>query len=709
MPIRRAARRLELALDDLDRLIATLRKLKDSIDRLLQRRSKLVAAQTMSREDDDLDECRRQVDRNILKTRRLRRRVRSEWQDKTLAMRLQGLLGRRGLKIFENVILVLIFVLAGLIVGETLLDRGGRLSEADRAWFAWVDLAVCSVLLAEFALKLTFAPAKALYFKRHFLIEFLASLPFGFLSYQLDAMQIERHVSRAAETLRVLRSLRIVQASPLPPRDDAGGPAGADRPVRAAAQRPPGPQERGAAQPQRRSVRAVPRAAARVERPAPARHVPQRAGERRGALLSWLDQGQCDVLAARGLSDLEVRLELLPRQAVDDLNEERVGREIPVEALVERLIQLTPERLVDRMGPGFVISADRYLRLLDAPIVRRLPMIRNLVAYREKSPAEAVTLAANYVGDVIQRALDMIYFLADLQGTLSPAIFLDRVGQAIVNAVRTPAKRLLFLGSAFLVLFLVVNLISFLRPFRRSVDEMQNLLGWPVIVLGGDLPGVLDPGLVVPQDRQPIGRLLRARGRGPVRRPDQELQDAAAATRTAGFLAQRVIDPELLLRSSDDQAPGVRSSDEDGDADATILFENRELHLPEEHPLALSRLSRRLAVPSQRHQGVGPAPGQPRALEPAAQPPRPPAPRGEGAGRLDLNRSGGLLGRPLPLVQLHHPDHHPGDGRAAPGLQPPRRSRSTGSRCSSREERRAYQTGWPSGCGSTRTRFGCPT
>ena len=196
MPINRAARRLELALDDLDRLVATLRKLKDSIDRLRQRHSKMVAAQTMSREGDELDECRRQVDRNILNTRRLRRRVRSEWQDKTLAMRLQGLLGRRGLKAFENVILVLIFVLAGLIVGETLLDRGGRLSEADRAWFAWVDLAVCSVLLAEFALKLTFAPAKALYFRRHFLIEFLASLPFGFLSYQLEAMRIEHHVSR---------------------------------------------------------------------------------------------------------------------------------------------------------------------------------------------------------------------------------------------------------------------------------------------------------------------------------------------------------------------------------------------------------------------------------------------------------------------------------------------------------------------------------
>ena len=54
--------------------------------------------------------------------------------------------------------------------------------------------------------------------------------------------------------------------------------------------------------------------------------------------------------------------------------EGREGREIPVEALVDRLIQLSPERLIDRMGPAFVTSADRYLRLLDAPLLRRLPV-----------------------------------------------------------------------------------------------------------------------------------------------------------------------------------------------------------------------------------------------------------------------------------------------------------------------------------------------
>ena len=74
-----------------------------------------------------------------------------------------------------------------------------------------------------------------------------------------------------------------------------------------------------------------------------------------------------------------------------------------------------------------------------------------------------MALAANYLGHLIQRGLDVAYFLADLHGTLSPPVFLDRLGATIVNATRTPAKRLLLLGSVFLVLFLIVQ--------RRAVPQ----------------------------------------------------------------------------------------------------------------------------------------------------------------------------------------------------------------------------------------------
>ncbi len=177
-------------------------------------------------------------------------------------------------------------------------------------------------------------------------------------------------------------------------------------------------------------------------------------------------------------------------------------------------------------------------------MVRGMPVIRNLVAYREKSPAEAVTLAANYLGHLIQRFLDMVHFLADLQGTLSPAVFLDRLGVTIVSAIRTPAKRLLWMGSAFLVLFLVVDSVTLFQPFRGFVDKLQNLLGWPVIVMGVICLGFWLLGSwfrkIANQSADFCERVVEAQFAAQTknlksRRRDQDAQ----------FLAERVIDPRI--------------------------------------------------------------------------------------------------------------------------------------------------------------------
>ena len=54
----------------------------------------------------------------------------------------------------------------------------------------------------------------------------------------------------------------------------------------------------------------------------------------------------------RILGDLNGRIERLPAAEIDEAADENHGREIPVEQVVERLIQMTPERLIDRTGPG---------------------------------------------------------------------------------------------------------------------------------------------------------------------------------------------------------------------------------------------------------------------------------------------------------------------------------------------------------------------
>ena len=179
--------------------------------------------------------------------------------------------------------------------------------------------------------------------------------------------------------------------------------------------------------------------------------------------------------------------------------------------------------------------------------------MRNLVAYREKSSAEAVALAANYVGYLIQRGLDVVYFFADLHGTLSPPVFLDRLGATIVNAVRTPAKRLLSLGSAFLVLFLIVEAVSFLRPFRTVVVKIQNLMGWPVIALGIFCLGFWLLGAWFRKIANQSADFLRTGGRAQFATHTKALK-SRRRDQDARFLAERVIDPELLLRSADDRS-----------------------------------------------------------------------------------------------------------------------------------------------------------
>ena len=127
------------------------------------------------------------------------RQVRAEWQEKLLALRMQSLFGRRFVAILENTVLVLILVLFGLIAAQVVLERTSPsgLSVRQHEFFAWADLAICSVFLFEFALKLALAPNRMTYFARHFLIDLVASLPFGFVFHQIALDQLENAAAGA--------------------------------------------------------------------------------------------------------------------------------------------------------------------------------------------------------------------------------------------------------------------------------------------------------------------------------------------------------------------------------------------------------------------------------------------------------------------------------------------------------------------------------
>lgn len=640
LPPRCAVKRLELTIEDLSQLILILRGLKSG-------------ARPGEPEPSGEADAREDLSRELRVLRRLRWKVRGEWQEKTLTMRLGNLLGARSAKLLEELVLWLILVLVGLIAAESFLDHTDWMSDDLHAWFAWADLAICSVLLGEFALRLALAPGKGTYLLRHFVIDFFASLPFGFLSYQLATADVEGGMARAAESLFWLSYLRLGRLIQLVRSVRVGLPV-----VRLA---------RFGLFLLRLGDRLIRKQAALLNRNIVlfelyhAQHPESRERHQFSALRSEYDQARAQtrarldhaaaaLLAGRVLEDLHIRIGTLPAETFDGEDEGgggRAGREIPVEALVDQMIQLSPERLVDRMGPGFVTSADRYLRLLDAPGFRRLPVIRNLVAYRQKSPAEAVALAANYVGHLIQRLLEVVYFLADLQGTLSPPIFLDRLGAAIVSATRTPAKRLLWMGSAFLLLFLIVNGVAFFRPLRGFVDRIQNLLGWPVIALGAVCLVFWTLGSwfrkIANQSADFCEKVVEAQFAAQTKNLKSRLHDEDAR-----ILAARVIDPEIRLRSSDDLNPELyrRTGDDGSTPPGPGWLENRELVFLHNIRLlyqdyldgspfhrsdtkASVQLLGNLAITNLRRSHLGHLLREGRALD-----------------RLDLNRAGQLLGGP---------------------------------------------------------------
>jgi hypothetical protein len=652
MPLRLSVTRLGILRTDLERLLGSCRRWSREIDH--------HDAGPPSRSDAEIDhepggqsesaaQLMRQRTRRI---DRLARQVRGEWQEKLLALRMDSLFGRRLVALLENSVLVLIFVLVGLIAAEAMLERSSPsgLSAGQHEFFAWADLAVCSVFLFEFAVKLTLAPHRLKYFLRHVLVDLVPSVPFGFFAHMIELDQLGEAIQSGSWSSPLFRFFRLGRV--------------ALRFIRVAM--PVARLARVGLILLRLSDRLVHRLAGLLNRNIllfePAHTQKAESSDRhrlvslrgeleqaRTAIESRLDREQRRLLAERILSDLQCRMDCCPATQIAAAAGEHFAREIPVERVVDRLIMMTPERLVDRTGPAFVVAVDRYLRLLDLPLIRRLPGMRNLVALRQKSPADAVALAANYLGHLIQRGLNLVYFLADLHGTLSPPIFLDRLGATIVNATRVPAKRLLWLGSVFLVLFLVVNAVGFLEPLRGAVDKVQTLLGWPVIILGGICLVFWLLGSwfrkIANQSADFCERVVEAQFATHTKSLKERRRE-----QDAQFLGERVIDPELRLRAADDRIadPGCAQTDPDGDGDQRggSWFENRELAflrnvrllyqdyldgspLHRSDTRASVQLMGNLALGNLRRSHLGHLLREGRAID-----------------RLDLSRSGGLFGGP---------------------------------------------------------------
>ena len=130
--------------------------------------------------------------------RRRLRRIRARRQEQDLQDKLERRFGIQRVARFERLVLWLILLVLVLLVTEFLF----RLPAQVLRIFTILDTAACAVFLWEFFHKLALVRGRASWFARHFLIDFLPSIPFGlFLPAKADSV-------RALRGVRLLRLLR---------------------------------------------------------------------------------------------------------------------------------------------------------------------------------------------------------------------------------------------------------------------------------------------------------------------------------------------------------------------------------------------------------------------------------------------------------------------------------------------------------------------
>jgi hypothetical protein len=483
--------------------------------------------------------------------RRLLQATLNERQDRRLAARIEGLLGSVGAARLENGLLVLVVLMCGLIGAEFAAEWFGWMSPAAQDIFAIADLFICVPFLLEFAFKLALADDRWRFFRRNWLIGLVAAIPFGFLVHQLHLLESAGLDATDATLVQLLRLLRLPRmarylrlARPLLrlARMLLFVLRGMDRFVR-----------RNARLFNRNIILFEPdrpgdRADAPMER---IRRLERRLSRRDEELAAILEPADRTTLVRLLLERAERRIDRL--QPEDMIEPPRVAgaRDVRMEAVISRLTEMTPERFLEEHGEEMAERIRGFIRRLDAPLIRRVPFVRDLVPYFDLGAATVASHACNALGYRLQRLLDVAWFFADLAGTITGPVFLDRVGATIVLATAGPTKRLLSLAATFFILNLIVLAIIPFELVRRIADGMGRNLGGTVLILGAAcaIPMVLGMWLrrIANKAAESAERISEAQFAALTRRVKQDRRGTDAR-----FLGQRVIAPELELREFDD-------------------------------------------------------------------------------------------------------------------------------------------------------------
>ncbi|MDP7033551.1 MAG: ion transporter [Planctomycetota bacterium] len=409
--------------------------------------------------------------------KRCERQVRGEAMEKRLQFQLESRWGRQRVGWMENTILGLIILVVVLLVFEATQD----LSASTLNVLMWVDTAICAVFLFEFSFKTWLARPRSLYFRRHLFFDLLPSIPFGLFASGIATLDSARgaRVVRFLRLPRLIRYLRIARPLVRVFRVIAFAIRGMDRLVRRIRpllNRPIVFFTSSVSTGQSRDVRRD------------LLSLRGRCHRRRRLVLASLSP---DLRADHLRVELQHLHESVKRRAQEIQGDpERLmhisegGRPIAAEDVIWGLIQLEPTVLEERVGKEGIRRFHRLLQIFDVPGVRSLPGVGPVVrGVGHEDASVAVARGGRLVGRILRKIIGTVEWVADLHGTLTGSQVIDRLGTALIKSTGRPAKRLLLLGSLFLLLSFFVHVLS-IRMLWPLVDTLTRFLGGPLLVLG---------------------------------------------------------------------------------------------------------------------------------------------------------------------------------------------------------------------------------
>ena len=405
--------------------------------------------------------------------------VRAELQEKRLQQALEGRFGHSFIKRSEQVIAGLIILVLVLLFFE--LSFVSEENIELRKSLALIDTGICFIFLVEFFTKLSLSDDKKFYFKRRWFIDLLPSIPFVlFTDYFLLDHLVSGRAARFARLSRFVRYLRIVRPFIRLIRLISFTLRGLDRFVRRYSKwlnqnlvffEPNQAIHRHrqvnlfecAHEGYGRALHALRTSSARLPHKTLSRLLPAYVV----SLERHLDWKKAPIALGLQASVGEVR-----------------RKDIPVEQAIYTLLNLHGAQLETYLGSDFPRYVYFYMGLLDVPVVRSLPLLRDVLERRRhSSSAEFSAWIVRSFGRLLELLMNLAYWFADLYGILTGPKIIDRVGNALVRTFQNPAKRFLIFGTLLLISHLVVSALD-VPLFSPALSLMQRLFGLPVIILG---------------------------------------------------------------------------------------------------------------------------------------------------------------------------------------------------------------------------------